>query len=123
MVVYDTAYITLHDTTYISVHDTIWLTQTDTLWLHDTIIIHDTIYISHEGIDNVDEINAKVYTNHCQIVVEGADGNQVILYDMKGRILASKQDEYVPLRFNVPNSGTYLIKIGNHSARKIVVIR
>lgn len=123
VVVYDTAYITLHDTTYISVHDTIWLTPTDTLWLHDTIIIHDTIYISHEGIDNVDEINAKVYTNHCQIVVEGADGNQVILYDMKGRILASKQDEYVPLRFNVPNSGTYLIKIGNHSARKIVVIR
>lgn len=163
VVVYDTAYITLHDTTYINVpvhdttyitvtdtltvtqydtvtntvydtvdnyiHDTVtvtdtlWLTQTDTLWLHDTIIIHDTVYITQEGIGDVDALNAKVYTSQGQIVVEGANGNTVVFYDVNGRMLATKHDEYAPLRFDAPVSGTYIIKIGNHPARKMVVVR
>ena len=31
--------------------------------------------------------------------------------------------EYNPLRFDAPVSGTYMIKIGNYPARKVVVIR
>ena len=103
--------------------DTLWLTQTDTLWLHDTIIIHDTIYITQEGIDGVDALNAKVYSSQGQIVVEGADGNTVWLYDINGRVLATKQDDYTPLRFDAPVSGTYIIKIGLFPARKVVAIR
>jgi hypothetical protein len=47
----------------------------------------------------------------------------VVLYDVTGRILATKVDEYAPLRFDIPVSGTYLVKIGNHAARRIVMIR
>lgn len=36
---------------------------------------------------------------------------------------ATKQDHYELLRFEAPASGTYLIKIGNYPARKVVVIR
>ena len=140
-----TEYVPVHDTTYITqmdtvimtqyhtitntifdtltVTDTLWLTQTDTLWLHDTIIIHDTIYITQDGIDGVDALNAKVFSSQSQIVVEGADGNTVWLYDINGRVLATKQDDYTPLRFDVPVSGTYIIKIGLFPARKVVVIR
>lgn len=147
--IHDTSFVSIHDTTYISVliHDTtyitqidtltltqydtvtntvidtLWLTQTDTLWLHDTIIIHDTVYITQEGIDGVDVLNAKVYLCQGQIVVEGADGNTVRLYDINGRVLANRRDDVTPMRFDVPASGTYLIKIGNHVARKVVVIR
>ena len=143
--VHDTTYIDIHDTTYInvSVHDTtfvtdtmivtqfdtmtvtdtMWLTQTDTLWLHDTIIIHDTIYITQEGIDGTDALNAKVYSSRGQIVVEGADGNLVTLFDLNGRMLATKQDYGTAIRFDVPTTGTYMIKIGNHTARKVVVVR
>ena len=143
--VHDTTYIDIHDTTYInvSVHDTtfvtdtmivtqfdtmtvtdtMWLTQTDTLWLHDTIIIHDTIYITQEGIDGTDALNAKVYSSQGQIVVEGADGNLVTLFDLNGRMLATKQDYNTAIRFDIPASGTYMIKIGNHTARKVVVVR
>ena len=143
--VHDTTYIDIHDTTYInvSVHDTtfvtdtmivtqfdtmtvtdtMWLTQTDTLWLHDTIIIHDTVYITQEGIDGADALNAKVYSSRGQIVVEGADGNTVWLYDVNGRVLATKQDYGTAIRFDIPASGTYMIKIGNHTARKVVVVR
>ena len=71
----------------------------------------------------MDAINAKIYTSRGQIVVDGAENNMVWLYDVNGRILATKQDEYSPLRFDVPASGAYLVKIGNHPARKVVVIR
>lgn len=129
--VHDTTYITFTDTVTLTQHDTIdifihdTLTIIDTLWLmqYDTIFIHDTIYITQENIDGVDALNAKVYFSQGQIVVEGADGNNVVLYDITGRTLVRRQDEYLPLRFDVPTSGTYIIKIGNYPARKVVVIR
>ena len=143
--VHDTTYIDVHDTTYIPVHDTsyvdvyvhdttivtdtmwltqydtLWLTQTDTLWLHDTIIIHDTIYIT--GVEEVNPMVAKIYVSQGKIVVEGASGEVVTLYDLSGRVLATKQDEYIPLHFDAPAAGTYLIKVGAYPARKVVLIR
>ena len=71
----------------------------------------------------METISAKVYTSRGQIVVDGAEGNTVWLYDVNGRVLATKQDEYALLRFDVPTSGAYMVKIGKHPARKVVVIR
>lgn len=141
-VVTDTVIVSVHDTTYITqtdtltvtqydtidnyihdtltITDTLWLTQYDTILIHDTIFIHDTIVV---GVGDVETVNAKIYTNNRQIVVEGADGNDVCLYDINGRILATKQDYGVPIRFDAPASGTYMIKIGDYPARKVVVIK
>ena len=117
---YDTVFINnyQHDTTLRYVYDTVYLLR----YLTDTVFIHDTIYTT-EGVNNVDVLNAKVYTNRSQIFVEGADGNTVTLFDINGRVLATKQDYYSQLVFDAPATGTYLIKIGNHPARKVVVIR
>lgn len=127
--VHDTTIVTefIHDTTtvieYIEVHDTVWQATTDTVWLteyiHDTITIHDTVYV---GIDGVDALDAKIYSNSGQIVVECAEQNTVTLLDINGRVLATKQDCGAPLRFDVPATGTYMVKIGRHVARKIVVV-
>lgn len=112
---------TIYDTVY--VHDTTVVNHTDTLWLHDTVIIHDTVYITQEGIDGVEALTAKVYSSQGQIVVEGANGNTVALFDINGRMIATKQDFGTAVRFDAPASGTYMIKIGDHAARKVVVIR
>ena len=131
---YDSVFVPVHDTTIMVVNDTIvdtlWLSVHDTLTLHDTIYlpqyiydtiyVHDTIYV---GINNVETINVKVYTNNGQIVVDGADGNRVGLYDVNGRMIATKQDDHLPLRFDIPSSGAYFIKVGNCYTRKVVVIR
>ena len=125
----DTIAIVVHDTTLVTLTDTLWLTQTDTLWLydtiiiHDTIVIHDTIFVNPEGIGDVEGTWAKIYQSNGQIVVDGADGQTVTLYDVTGRILATKRDKYAPLHFSIHTSGTYLIKIGTLPARRIVVIR
>lgn len=154
--VHDTTYINIHDTTYITVTDTVTTTVivhdtitntifdtitntiydttvvniTDTLWLHDTVYLHDTIYIYDTifvGVDEVESINAKIYTSHGQIVVEGTQGNTVWLYNVNGSIIAIRRGEdghsSTPLYFDVPASGTYLVKIGNHPARRVVVIK
>ena len=123
---YDTITNTIYDTIHNTIYDTTVVFNTDTLFLHDTIYVHDTIYIHDTiivGVDEVDAINAKIYTSNGQIVVDGAENNTVWLYDVNGRILAIKQDEYSPLHFTVPASGTYLVKIGIHPARRVVVIR
>lgn len=124
--VYDTIYVPVHDT----VNDTTIVYNTDTLWLHDTIYLpqylHDTIYIHDTvvvGMDDVESVNAKIYLSNGQIVVEGGNGNTVWLYDAVGRLLATKQDTYTSLRFDVPATGAYLVKIGNHPAHRVVVIR
>ncbi|MBR6899344.1 MAG: hypothetical protein IKN29_03510, partial [Bacteroidales bacterium] len=75
------------------------------------------------GVDEVETVNVKLYSDGGHVVVEGAEGQRVILYDAVGRKLAVKQDEYGLLRFEVPVSGAYLVKIGNLPARRIVVIR
>lgn len=99
----------------IVVYDTV-----DTLFVHDTIWIHDTLYV---GIGDIDVVTAKIYQRDGQIVVEGTEGNRVALYDVNGRMVATKHDDLSTLYFDIPVTGTYLVKIGNHPARKVVVIR
>jgi subtilisin-like proprotein convertase family protein len=120
---YDTVIIShyYHDTVIVNnyVYDTIYLNH----YIFDTIYIHDTVFVDPTGIDGTEVVNAKIYQRDGQIVVECADGNTVTLYDVNGRMLATKQDDYTAMRFEVPASGTYLVKIGNFAARRVVVIR
>ncbi len=81
------------------------------------------MYITEESIGDVEAMNAKVDSSQGQVVIEGAEGHPVTLYDAVGRQLATKRDEYMPVRFDVPSSGTYLVKIGAFAARRVVVIR
>lgn len=132
--IYDTVFMPIHDTSYVivtdtltdtlsvTVHDTVTLLDTIYLpqFIYDTLYIHDTLYV---GVNEAETINVKVYASNRQIVVDGAEGNRVWLYDIDGRLLATKQDDYQSLRFDVPVSGTYLVKIGSYPARKVVIIR
>ena len=137
-IIHDTSYVNVpypvHDTTYIDVHDTTIVVQTDTLTLYDTITItiydtitlydtiYDTIYIDPTGIGDVQTINAKIYQRDGKIVVEGAEGYPVTLYDAVGRRMdAKKEDGTVEL--TVPTSGVYMVKVGDLPARRVVVIR
>ena len=85
----------------------------------DTIYIHDTIYL--EGIEDISLQNSKIYQRNGQIVVEGAEGNPVYLYDVFGRLLATKRETAQEVLLDVPASGAYLVKIGDTPAQKIVV--
>lgn len=102
----------------------------DTLFFHDTIYFHDTVYIDLNGIENVQTTEARIYQRDGQIVVEIEDGSEpldVRVYDAVGRLLSTRQSTGVhgvtPLRFDVPAAGAYLVRIGDHPARRVVIVR
>ena len=47
----------------------------------------------------------------------------VCIYDVVGRLLATKRETAQEVLLDVPASGTYLVKIGDAPARRIVVKR
>ena len=111
----------IHDTTFVNnyIYDTIYLYR----YIYDTIYIHDTIFLGEEGIEDISLLNAKIYQRKGQIVVEGAEGNTVYLYDVVGRVLATRRETMQEVLLDVPASGAYLVKIGDAPARRIVVRR
>ena len=66
------------------------------------------------GIDDVEADNTKVYSHDGRIVVEGADGETVRIYDITGR--AVHNETLLP-------TGVYIVKVGDRPARKVAVIR
>lgn len=129
MTVVDT--LTITDT--LMVVDTLWQIQYDTVWLHDTVTVHDTIYIHDEGVEGVEVVDAKIYQRDGRIVVESGNGEplgEVRVFDVMGRNVATgdaacrvSTDGTNRTTFEVPTSGAYIVKIGNRTAKKIVVIR
>ena len=95
------------------------------------VVVCDTTLVAHfqwtdtTGIATPDEetLAPRVYAEGRTIVVTGAEGKEVSLYDMMGRQLAIQQDDKDPIIIDVPTAGTYLIRIGTHPARRVVVVR
>lgn len=116
-ILHDTIIIDHYDTTIVT--DTLWLT--DTVFLYDTVVVYDTVYIT--GVENAEPLDTKIYARDGQIVVEGAGGYTVTLYDAVGRLLATKEAllSGEPCEFGVAAIGVYLVKIGPYPARRIVV--
>ena len=124
----DTVVFNIHDTTIVY-RDT--LTLVDTVFVHDTtviyrdtLIIHDTIYIGDSvGIVNVSQINLTVRAYEGGILVGGAEGRDVQMYDAVGRLLATRRNPNGEVRFEVPATGAYLIKVDGATARRVVVVK
>lgn len=78
---------------------------------------------SGDGIDDLDLPQAHIYVTDGCIVISSEDGSAEIsadVYDMSGRRVASLQNAgKTPA---LPN-GIYLVRIGNQTARKVVVKR
>lgn len=76
-----------------------------------------------EGIEEMAEEGVKLYQRNGRIVVEEAEGSHVMVYDVYGRLLATRRDDGDLLRFDVPMAGVYLVRVGNAPARKVAVVR
>ena len=74
------------------------------------------------GIADVAADGVRVSTAEGRIVVEGADGHMVSLFDAMGRQLAVRYGGS-PIRLDVPASGIYLVKVGPYAARRVAVVR
>lgn len=123
--VHDTVYLSSTDTVYLYNTDTVYVPQvvTDTVYVSntDTVYVYDTVYVGVDGVET--DAAVKLYSMDNQIVVEGAQGADVVLYDAVGRRLAVRRDDFGAVRFEVPATGTYLVRVGQYPARRVVVVK
>ena len=75
------------------------------------------------GIEDADMANVSVYGAESRIVVRGAEGKDVFVYDLNGRTVASKMNVAENIEFNMANTGVYLVKVGNAPAKRVLVVR
>ena len=66
-----------------------------------------------DGIDEHDAPDINIYATDGRIIVEGADGETVSIFDINGRSVHNS---------NLPN-GVYFVIVGNRPAKKVVMIR
>lgn len=74
-------------------------------------------------LDDVTVSNVEVSVRNGQIIVSEAAGIEVSLYDVNGRLLESKVENTQNIYFEVPTSGTYMLKVGDLLTRRVVVVR
>ena len=74
-----------------------------------------------ESIDNIQDDHIRIWLADGRIHIEGAEGETVQIYDVMGRAVTGLLDATEPVA--LPASDVYMVKIGNHPARKVVVIR
>ena len=83
----------------------------------------DNIVISHNttGITDAELAGVTLRQANNAIIVEGAKGENVTVYDIMGRLIASGTANATS-RFEVPATGIYLVHIGTRPTRKVVVM-
>lgn len=81
------------------------------------------VFVTKTGIEDVDADNVDIYSTDDVIVVRGAEGKQVVLFDVNGRVLSREARAAERVEFRVTNNGVYLVKVADAAAKRVVVIR
>ena len=78
-------------------------------------------FVRNEGINNVDATSVTIFTRENGVVVRGAAQAEVYVFDVVGRMVghvsAANDEEFIRL----PQTGVFLVKVGNLPARRVVV--
>ena len=107
---------------YVGRVDTIYICGNLDAWLDD---IYWSQYADRYfedcivGVDDLDVENINIYTLGDRIIVEGAEGETVRIYDITGRLIQTfkqSSNQAIP-------SGVYLVRVGDRPAQKVVVKR
>ena len=102
-----------------------WSTGDTENFINFTITADMTITATFElvGIDDVDMENVTIYTADSRIFVKGAEGKQVVLYDVNGRAISREANAAETVEFRVSAAGVYLVKVGDAPACRVAVVR
>ncbi len=76
-----------------------------------------------EGIEDIDVAHVNVYGSEGSIVLTGAEGREVFLFDLSGRLLHYSRSAHATESYGVPATGIYLIKVAGVETKRVVVVR
>lgn len=91
------------------------------------LVTQDATFVAYfeanVGIVNINNPEIIMYAKDYQIHIDKAFGQDVSIYTIDGRTIASLLRATEHVAIPVTTTGVYIVKIGNHPARKVVVIR
>ena len=120
----DTTHTQVFDTTWTHLFDTIPVLDTTTIYIYDTIHVIDTIHVydtTHVSIQGAEAVPWKIGQSGLNIIVSGAEGETVRVYDVSGRCLHVQPRAVGVLRFRMPTAGVYLVQVGGSPAQRVVI--
>lgn len=76
------------------------------------------------GIEEMTMPEVTIYSYGNQILVDGAAGQSVEIYSMDGKLIACERQSDAEHRvFSVTSSGTYLVRTGNGTVKRVTVVK
>ena len=82
-----------------------------------------TALFDTEGINSVEESRWWLRSERGALIVEGAAGRTIKIYNMWGQLLTTYPKALNRVRFEVPAAGSYVVRIDDGPAKKATVIR
>ena len=76
-----------------------------------------------QAIDETDLDNVTIYSAETRIIVSGAEGKTVSVYDINGRTVSTQNAVAETVEFRMAATGVYLVKVGNAPAKRVLVVR
>jgi len=76
-----------------------------------------------QGIANADDVEVSAYAVDGRIVILGAEGSSVQIFDVSGRCVHQQRNIPANVSVRMPAAGIYLVKIDHRPAQRIVVVR
>ncbi len=78
-------------------------------------------FAANSGIEDVNDININAYSKNGNIVLNGAEGREVYVFDINGRMLHHTATANETEIYTAPVSGVYLIKVDNTTKRVVII--
>ena len=94
-----------------------------TITVTEDIVLTANFKRDPSGIDNVEGIDALIYSTDNRIVVKGAENMNVYVYDVNGRCVSKQANAPETIEFTMQSAGVYLVKVGKAPAKRVVVVR
>ena len=98
----------------------------DTNAIRTITVTSDTTFTAifrNLGIEQTDMSDVNIYATGDAVVVDGANGMTVRLFDALGRVVATAEAHGDSLRIPVKTTGVYLVQVGNAPARRVMLMR
>ena len=94
-----------------------------TITLNDDSYYIATFAQNTQGINGANNSSWQAYSEIGTIVVKGAQQNEIQIFDELGRLLKTYSSPGDAVRFMVPSSGVYFVRVAGSGAKRVVVIR
>lgn len=86
-------------------------------------VSYTAYFAENNAIDNAEGTDVIVYSLGDKVVVVGAEGETVAVYDVVGRRVAFRQNVANNVVIPVPCTGVYVVRFGNGSVHRVVVLK